>query len=86
MGKLEMAELRKTLLPLAGAGALTGAIAWFGWKGWEQQFGHASIALEIGAVFVPAGIAGGIYWLIAMLCKVPAARELTDFALAKFKR
>jgi len=35
---------------------------------------------------VPAGIAGGIYWLMALACKIPAAQEMTDFALAKFKR
>jgi hypothetical protein len=42
--------------------------------------------LKIGAVFVPAGIAGGIYWLFALMCKIPAAKEMTEFALAKFKR
>jgi putative peptidoglycan lipid II flippase len=86
LGKLDMAELRETLVPLAGAGVLTGAIAWLTWKFWEQHFGHTTIALEIGAVFVPAGMAGGIYWVVALLCKIPAAKELTDFALAKLKR
>ena len=31
---------------------------------WENNCGHATLALKIGAVFVPAGIAGGIYWLM----------------------
>jgi hypothetical protein len=31
-------------------------------------------------------MAGGIYWLIALACKIPAAQEMTTFALAKFKR
>jgi hypothetical protein len=53
---------------------------------WEQWLGHETLALKIGAVFVPAGIAGGIYWLIALLCKIPAANEMTEFALAKFNR
>ena len=37
-------------------------------------------------VFVPAGIAGGVYWLLALQFKIPAAKEMTEFALAKFKR
>jgi len=86
LGKLEMEPLRATFLPLAVAGILAGAIAWFGWKLWESKIGHASLALKIGAVFVPAGIAGTAYWLLALACKIPAAKEMTTFALAKFKR
>jgi len=86
LGKLEMASLRGTLLPIALAALFTGILAWGGWKLWEQQLGHATLALKLGAVFVPAGIAGGIYWLVTMRCKVPAAKEMTDFALAKFNR
>ena len=86
MGKLEMKSLRDTLRPLVLATILAGVIAWCGWNYWERTFGHATIALKIGAVFVPAGIAGGVYWLIALLFKIPAAQEMTEFALAKFKR
>ncbi len=86
LGKLEMNSLRQTLRPLALAAILAGVIAWCGWNFWERTFGHASIALKLGAVFVPAGIAGTIYWLIALLCKIPAANEMSEFALAKFKR
>ena len=43
---------------------LAGVIAWGGWQlGGKDRLGHANLALKIGAVFVPAGIAGGIYWL-----------------------
>jgi len=86
LGKLEMKPLRDTLRPLALATILAGVIAWCGWHFWERTFGHATTALKIGEVFVPAGIAGTIYWLTALLCKIPAANEMTDFALAKFKR
>jgi TRAP-type C4-dicarboxylate transport system permease small subunit len=78
--------LHATFLPLAIAGILAGAIAWFGWQFWESKIGHASLALKIGAVFVPAGIAGTVYWLLALACKIPAAKEMTSFALARFKR
>ena len=86
LGKLEMKSLRETLQPLVLAALLAGVIAWGGWQWWEKSIGHANLALKIGAVFVPAGIAGGIYWLIALGCKIPAAKEMTAFALAKFKR
>ena len=86
LGTLEMASLRETLRPLMLAALLAGVIAWGGWQWWEKSLGHGTIALKIGAVFVPAGIAGGIYWLAALAGKVPAAKEMTEFALAKFKR
>jgi putative peptidoglycan lipid II flippase len=85
MGKLEMESLQKTLLPLALAGVLAGLIAWQGWQFWEHSLGHTTVALNIGAVFVPAGIAGLVYWLAALALKIPAARETTEFAFAKFK-
>ena len=86
LGKLEMESLRATLLPLALAGALAGLMAWAGWQLWENSLGHETIALKIGAVFVPAGIAGLVYWLVALAFKIPAAKEMTEFAFAKFKR
>jgi putative peptidoglycan lipid II flippase len=86
LGKLEMSPLRDALRPLVLAALLAGVIAWGGWQWWEKFLGHASLALKIGAVFVPAGIAGGVYWLLAMTCKIPAAKEMTEFALAKFRK
>jgi putative peptidoglycan lipid II flippase len=86
LGKLEMESLRGTFLPLAVAGLLAGLLAWFGWQFLENSLGHQTIALKIGAVFVPAGIAGLVYWLVAMAFKIPAAKEMTEFALARFKR
>jgi len=58
LGKLEMESVRKTFLPLAFAGIIAGAIAWLGWQFWENKFGHKMIALKVGAVFVPAILAG----------------------------
>ncbi|HEX3889698.1 MAG TPA: murein biosynthesis integral membrane protein MurJ [Verrucomicrobiae bacterium] len=86
LGKLEMESLRTTFLPLAFAGIIAGIIAWFGWQFWENKFGHETIALKIGAVFVPAILAGLVYGILALAFKVPAAKEMLDFALAKFKR
>jgi len=85
MGKLEMEPLRATFLPLAIAGVLAGIVTWFGWHFWEDKIGHATIALRTGAVFVPAGVAGGIYLMTALAFKIPAAKEMIEFALAKLK-
>jgi putative peptidoglycan lipid II flippase len=86
MGRLEMGALRSSLRPLALAALLAGILAWGGWHLWENWLGHKTIALKIGAVFVPAGIAGGIYWLAALACKIPAAQEMTEFFLQRFKK
>jgi putative peptidoglycan lipid II flippase len=85
LGKLEMESLRATFLPLAVAGILAGLVAWSGWWSWEKSLGHKTIALKIGAVFVPAAVAGLVYWLIALAFKIPAAKEMVEFVFAKFK-
>ena len=85
LGGLEMESLWKTFLPLALAGIIAGIIAWFGWHYLEKQFGHATIALKISAVFAPAILAGAIYGILALAFKIPAAKEMLDFALQKFR-
>lgn len=86
LARLEMESLQKILPQLFLITILAGLVAWSSWQIWEKHIGHGNVLLEIGAVFVPAGIAGLTYWLFALAAKVPAAKELTDFALAKFKR
>jgi putative peptidoglycan lipid II flippase len=86
LGKLEFGSLRQELWPLALLTGLAGLVAWESWQLWENHIGHATLALKIGAVFVPAGIAGGIYLLGAMACHVSAAKEMKDFALGKLMR
>ena len=83
---LEMASLRRPVFLLLGLAVLAGIIAFTGWRGWEQFLGHATLALKIGAVFVPAGIAGLFYWLASLALKIPAAKELGEFALARFRK
>jgi len=83
---LELQPLRQTLLPLAAAGLLAGALAWAsGWV-WEQWGGHATLLQEIGAVFVPAAAAGLAYWLIALWARFPAALEMRDLLWQKLRR
>jgi putative peptidoglycan lipid II flippase len=86
LGKLEMESLRATFLPLAVAGILAGLMAWQCWWSWENSLGHKTVVLKIGAVFAPAMAAGLIYGIVALAFKVPAAKEMAGFALAKFRK
>jgi putative peptidoglycan lipid II flippase len=86
LGRLDMAPLRATFLPLAVAGLLAGLVAWQGWQFWENALGHETLALKIGAVFVPAVVAGLVYGILALTFKVPAAKEMLEFALVKLKK
>ena len=86
LGRLDLEPMRKDLTPLVLMTILAGLVAWESWRLWENSLGHANLALKIGAVFVPAGIAGGLYLLAALTFKIPAAKEMLAFALAKFKR
>jgi len=80
---LEMQSLRRALAPLLLATGLAGALAWWGWKSWEDALGHQTLALKIGAVFAPAIAAGILYWLVTFALKVPAAKEMMDFVQRK---
>ena len=86
LGKLELAPLRVTFPPLALAAVLAIVIAWWGGRFWEAHLGHATVLLKIGAVFGPAMVASLVYWLAALVTKVPAAQEITGLVVQKFRR
>ncbi len=86
LSRLGLAGLLRTLLVLAGAAVLAGAIAFWTSRVWEQKLGHGTLAVKLGAVFVPGAVAALVYWVAAMTAKVPAAKEITDLVLQKFRR
>ena len=86
LGKLELASLRATFPSLVLATVLATVVAWWGGKFWETNLGHATLALKLGAVFVPASIASLVYWLAAVVARVPAAQEITGLLAQKFRR
>jgi putative peptidoglycan lipid II flippase len=86
LAKLELESLRQTILPLMFAGTIAGISAFEIWRYWENSFGHATLALKTGAVFVPAIAAGLMYGIIAIGLKIPAAKEMLEFALQKFRK
>ncbi|MSU62370.1 MAG: murein biosynthesis integral membrane protein MurJ [Pedosphaera sp.] len=83
---LDLAMLKRTLIVLAVAGTVAGAAAWLTHRSWENSIGHPNIAAKLGAVFVPAILAGVIYWGILLLMKVPQATEVLDMVREKFRR
>jgi putative peptidoglycan lipid II flippase len=86
LGKLEMESLQSKSLLLAVFALVAGAISLGGWWLWESNVGHGTLALKIGAVFVPATIAGCLYWMAALAFRIPEAAEILEFALVRFKR
>jgi peptidoglycan biosynthesis protein MviN/MurJ (putative lipid II flippase) len=76
LARLDLAALRVTLIPLAGAAVAAGLIAWEGWHLWEETLGHATLPRKVGAVFAPAVTAGVAYVVITLTCHIPAAKEI----------
>ena len=86
LGRLEMQELQKTLLPLAGTALVAGLLAWFLRNVCDTRFGHATVLARMADVFIPASIAGTFYIATALALKIPAAAEMTAFLTRRFRR
>ena len=86
LSRLGLTSLVNTLLVLVPDAILTGvvaaALAWL----WDKQLGHAALMLKVGMVFVPGCIAALVYWLVALWLNVPAAREMLDLVLERFRK
>jgi hypothetical protein len=81
-----MSGVVNTLLVLVPDAVLAGVVAaLLAWL-WGRWLGHATLALRIGMVFVPGGIAVLVYWLVALWLKVPAAHEVAEFVLHRFRK
>jgi putative peptidoglycan lipid II flippase len=84
--KLDFAEViqsLRVLVPAAIVAGITAAVlAWV----WDSKLGHTSLALKLGAVFVPGAVAGVLYWAIAFAVGVPAARETFHFLRIRRRR
>ena len=83
---LDLAPVRPSLLPMAGAALAAGVVAWVGMRLWMGHLGHDTLVLRIGGVFVPATAAALVYGGITLGLKVPSAAEMLNLALARFRR
>jgi len=86
LSRLGLASLQKAMLVLLPAAAFAGLLAWFLGAAWEKNLGHATLALKIGAFFVPAGVAGALYYAIAWYANIPAARDTIDLLTRRFRK
>jgi putative peptidoglycan lipid II flippase len=84
--RLEFAELRRSVLQMAGGAILAGEAAWLGSAAWERWMGHAGLAENLGAVFVPLAVASLLYGAVLLWLQVPQAREFFTLLRQKLRR
>ena len=83
---LELAPLRASLAPMAGATLAASAVAWISLRFWSRHFGHAHLGFKIAEVFVPATAAALVYGAITLALKVPSAWEMLDLVVGRIGR
>jgi putative peptidoglycan lipid II flippase len=86
LSRVGLSAVKNTLLVLVPDAVLAGVLAAACLAWWERRLGHSTLALRIGAVFVPGAIASVVYWLIAVWARVPAASDITALLTRKFRR
>jgi putative peptidoglycan lipid II flippase len=82
---LGMAECTAQLPPLAVAGFVAGLAAWTLRLLWLNHFGHVTLALKLGEVFLPMIAASALYCALTLWWKVPSARDIAEFVLDRAK-
>jgi putative peptidoglycan lipid II flippase len=86
LARLGLTELTRSLAVLVPSAAFAGLTA-AGLAGlWGGHFGHTTLMLKLGQVFVPAAAAGVLYGLLAFAFKVPAAREMAGLLVQRLGR
>ena len=85
LARLDLAGLPQNVFTLLGAAAAAGTVAYGFYHGWEAKLGHATLAVKLGAVFVPGALAGVVYWLLSLGAKVPAAKEMSGLIRQKLR-
>ncbi|MBI3191828.1 MAG: polysaccharide biosynthesis C-terminal domain-containing protein [Pedosphaera parvula] len=86
MPRLDFKPLRPDFFRLLASGVLAGEIAWITLAGWDQWLGRSGLFQRIGAVFVPAALAGLVYGGLALWLKLPQAHDLWDLMRLKWRR
>jgi putative peptidoglycan lipid II flippase len=72
---LDLSALMRNAWSLLGAGIAAGEAAWLLTRGWEKWVGHGHLLAKAGAVFIPAALAGLLYWGILLWLRVPQAAD-----------
>jgi putative peptidoglycan lipid II flippase len=72
---LELAPVRAHLLSVITASAAAAVTAWGAAYFWARVIGHQNLAAKVGEVFVPSAVAAGVYFGVALILRVPYARD-----------
>ena len=86
LARLDMPGLPREVFILLGAAVAAGLAAFWLYRFWDGKFGHATLLVKIGAVFVPGALAGAVYWLLAVLAKIPTATEMSGLMMKRLCR
>jgi putative peptidoglycan lipid II flippase len=76
LAKLDLQNFIRQIPSLAGATVAAGVASWLLMRAWAGKFGHATLPLKIGEVFVPMLAAAIIYFVICWWLNVPYTRDL----------
>lgn len=75
---LAAGTLRGPVLRMLAAAALAAGVAFATSHGWELLVGGTGLWRRIGAVFVPMGLAAGIYFGVALVLRLEPARKVLE--------
>jgi hypothetical protein len=78
-----LSDLRRPLPALLAAGLLAGLVAWGISAVWAARFGHGTMFLKLGHVFVPMAVAILAYFGAALWAGVPAASEIVALLIQR---
>jgi peptidoglycan biosynthesis protein MviN/MurJ (putative lipid II flippase) len=83
LGRLDWNTVRAQLPALLGAAVVAGATAWALRTWWTTRFGHGTLPLRLGEVFVPMAVASGVYLGLGWWLKVPFVKDLIAMGRAR---
>jgi len=81
---LDLTLLKETAWRLLGAGIIAGEVAWGTSQGWNAWIGHDNLVEKLGAVFIPAALAGLTYGMVLLWLKAPQALDFWQLVRARF--
>ena len=83
---LDLGGMQSQLWRIALMALAAGVIAWGVSVGWDHQFGHRSLVMRLGHVFVPMTVATAFYLAVTTWMKIPSALDVIALVRQKLLR